>query len=94
MIKASGIFGKKEKRLWLPVSVYLIEHLKAKILVDCGWNRDMSPNGEFDKAAQIKSLGSRLLYLVNQGVVEKGEAVDEQLNKLGLEQYAEMEVEI
>jgi len=27
-------------------------------------------------------------------VVEKGEAVDEQLNKLGLEQYAEMEVEI
>ena len=48
----------------------------------------------FDKAAQIKSLGSKLLYLVNQGVVEKGEAVDEQLNKLGLEQYAEMEVEI
>ena len=94
LIKASGIFGKKEKRLWLPVSVYLIEHPKAKILVDCGWNRDMSPNGEFDKAAQIKSLGSRLLYLVNQGVVEKGEAVDEQLNKLGLEQYAQMEVEI
>ena len=26
--------------------------------------------------------------------IEKGEAVDEQLNKLGLEQYAEMEVEI
>ena len=72
----------------------MIEHPKAKILVDCGWNREMSPNGEFDKAAQIKSLGSRLLYLVNQGVVEKGEAVDEQLNKLGLEQYAEMEVEI
>lgn len=84
LVKASGIFGKKEERLWLPVSVYLIEHPKAKILVDCGWNRDMSPNGTFDKSAQIKSLGSRLLYLVNQGKIEKGAAVDEQLSKLGL----------
>ena len=25
-IKASGVFGKKEDRLWLPVSAYLIEH--------------------------------------------------------------------
>lgn len=81
-IKASGIFGKKKDRLWLPVSVYLIEHPKGKILVDCGWHRDMSPNGTFDKVAQIKSLGSRLLYLVNQGEVEKGAAVDEQLRKL------------
>ena len=44
----------------------------------------MSPNGTFDKSAQIKSLGSRLLYLVNQGKIEKGAAVDEQLSKLGL----------
>lgn len=83
-LKASGILGKKKDRLWLPVSVYLIEHPKGKILVDCGWHRDMSPDGEFDKAAQIKSLGSRLLYLVNQGKIEKGAAVDEQLNKLGI----------
>ena len=83
-LKASGILGKKEERLWLPVSVYLIEHPNGKILVDCGWHRDMSPNGTFDKAAQIKSLGSRLLYLVNQGEIEKGAAVDEQLKKLGL----------
>lgn len=83
-IKASGIFGKKKDRLWLPVSVYLIEHPKGNILVDCGWHRDMSPNGIFDKKAQIKSLGSRLLYMVNQGEIEKGAAVDEQLKKLGL----------
>ena len=31
-IKASGILGKKEDRLWLPVSAYLIEHPKGKIL--------------------------------------------------------------
>lgn len=83
-VKASGIFKKKRDRLWLPVSAYLIEHPKGKILVDCGWHRNMSPNGTFDKSAQIKSLGSRLLYLVNQGELEKGAAVDEQLKKLGL----------
>lgn len=55
-----------------------------KILVNCGWNRDMSPNGVFDKSAKIKSLGSRLLYLVNQGKLEKGQAVDEQLSELDL----------
>ncbi len=41
----------------------------------------MSPEGTFDKKAQIKSLGSRLLYMVNQSVVPPGEAVNEQLAK-------------
>ena len=58
IIKASGIFGKKSKRLHLPVSSYLIEHPKGKIIVDCGWHRDMSPNGGYDNKSQIKSLGS------------------------------------
>lgn len=61
LIKASGFFGKQSDRLWLPVSCYYIEHPKGKILVDTGWNRSMSPNGIFDKNAQIKSLGSPLL---------------------------------
>lgn len=84
IIRASGIFSSKSKRLWLPVSVYLIEHQKGKILVDCGWSRDMSPNGTYDKKAQIKSLGSFPLYLVNQGVVPKGKAIHEQLIDLGI----------
>lgn len=83
-IKASGIFGKKADRMWLPVSAYLIEHPKGKFLVDTGWARDMSPDGVFDKKAQIKSLGSRLLYLVNQGRVPMGECIDEHLVKMGL----------
>ena len=83
-IKASGVFDKKENRLWLPVSAYLIEHPKGKFLVDTGWCRDMSPDGTIDKKAQIKSLGSHLLYEVNQGVVPAGECIDEQLLKLGI----------
>ena len=84
LLKASGLFEKKENRLWLPVSAYLIEHPKGRFLVDSGWSRAMSPKGEFDRKAQIKSLGSYLLYLVNQGILPLGEGVDEHLSRLGL----------
>lgn len=83
-IKASGIFDKVSNRLWLPVSAYLIECEHGKVLFDCGWHRDMSPCGEFDKNAQIKSLGSWALYKTNQGKVGKGQTIDEQLQKLGI----------
>jgi glyoxylase-like metal-dependent hydrolase (beta-lactamase superfamily II) len=83
-IKASGVFGDKSERIWLPVSAYLIEHPKGKFLVDTGWARDVSPNGEFDKKAQIKSLGSVLLYEVNQGRIGLGQCIDEQLFKMGI----------
>ena len=83
-IKASGIFGKKRDRLWLPVSAYLIECSHGKILFDCGWHRNISPNGEFDKKAQIKSLGCFPLYKTNQGILPMGEAIDEQLAKIRL----------
>ena len=86
LLKMSPIMVRKEDRLWLPVSSYFIEHPKGKILVDCGWHRDMSPNGEYDKNAQIRSLGSRALYMVNQGKLEKGQAVDEQLMEMGIRQ--------
>ena len=84
ILKASGLIVPKSKWLWLPVSVYLIEHPKGLILVDTGWGRDMSPDGVFDKKAQIRALGSRILYNVNQGVVEKGAAVHEQLAARGI----------
>lgn len=84
ILKATGITTPKDKWLWLPVSSYLIEHPKGLILVDCGWHRDMSPDGVYDKKAQIKSLGSSILYHINQGVIEKGAAIDEQLAGMGL----------
>ncbi len=83
-IKASGVFAKKSDRLWLPVSAYLIECAHGKILFDCGWHRDMSPDGVFDKKAQVKSLGSLPLYVTNQGRIENGAAIDEQLAALGI----------
>ena len=84
LIKASGITTPKSKWFWLPVSAYLIEHPKGRILVDTGWHREMSPNGVYDRKAQIKSLGTIQLYMVNQGRIAKGEAIDEQLAKMGI----------
>ena len=83
-IKASGVFGDRSERIGLPVSAYLIEHPQGKFLVDTGWARDVSPNGEFDKKAQIKSLGSVLLYEVNQGRIGLGQCIDEQLAVMGI----------
>lgn len=83
-LKASGLFDKKSNRLWLPVSAYLIECSHGKILFDCGWHRNMSPEGVFDKKAQIRSLGGPVLYEVNQGKIPKGEAIDEQLSAMGI----------
>ncbi len=83
-LQAAGFTTLPKNRLWLPVYVYYIEHPKGKILVDTGWDRAMSPDGTFDVWAQIKSLGSFPLFLVNQGVLPKGAAVDEQLSQLGV----------
>lgn len=84
ILKASGLFTKKEDRLWLPVSAYLIECKHGKILFDCGWHRNMSLKGVYDKKAQIQSLGSWFLYKINQGKIDQGNAIDEQLKKLGI----------
>lgn len=88
LLKASGLTTPKADWSWLPVSVYLIEHPKGLILVDTGWHREMSPNGVYDKRAQIRSLGSWILYHVNQGRVPFGAAVDEQLAAMGIEPSA------
>ncbi len=84
IIKASGITTPKSKWIWLPVFSFLIEHPRGMILFDTGWHRDMSPDGVFDKKAQIKSLGSFFLYQINQGRIAPGEAINEHLDRLGI----------
>ena len=84
VIKASGITTPNKNWLWLPVSAYLVEHPKGRILVDTGWHREMSPEGVYDRTAQIKSLGSYILYRINQGRVASDEAIDEQLAARGI----------
>lgn len=83
LLKAAGLITRKKDRLWLPVSAYLIEHPKGKILVDTGWSQVISPNGSFDKMAQIHHM-SFPLYCVNQGRISKGQAVNDQLSSMSM----------
>ena len=65
-MKVGGIGVPKKEWVWMPVSVYYIEHPKGKILVDTGWHRRISPEGKLDARAQIKELGY-MVYKLNQG---------------------------
>ena len=82
--KAAGLLDSAKEEIWLPVSVFLVETPKGLLLLDTGWDRSMSPNGVYDKKAQINSLGSYILYRVNKGVVAKGMTASEQLAQMGI----------
>lgn len=73
-------YGRKN-RIWLPVSAYLVEIKNLKILIDTGWHREISPNGKYDRLAQVKHLGVGH-FLINQGVLPLGESITEQLEKI------------
>ncbi|HET7627095.1 MAG TPA: N-acyl homoserine lactonase family protein [Bacillales bacterium] len=71
----TGWFRGKKKKMWVPVSSYLIEHPKGLVLVDTGWHTDIR-----DKQRR------HLSYLVStmfKGKLPEGEAIHEQLHKRG-----------
>ncbi len=82
-IAFSGIGRNPKKRVWLPVSAYLIEHPQGLILFDTGWNREISPQGKYDRKSQIRHMGLGH-YLLNQGLLPKEDAIDEQLANMGI----------
>lgn len=71
--------------VWLPVSSYLIEHPKGILLLNTGWDRQISSNGEYDKDSQYLALSSRILATINEGILPLGKAVDEHLYSLGFQ---------
>lgn len=77
-----SLYGRRN-RIWLPVSAYLIEHGDYKILVDTGWHRAVSPDGEYNRRAQVKHMGLGH-FLLNQGIVPKGESLVDRLAALNI----------
>lgn len=69
----TGLFSKKENKITLPVSTYLIEHPKGLILFDTGWSKNIR-----DAKQKKLSFGE-----ISSGVLPEGQAIDEQLAKLG-----------
>ncbi len=52
-LAVTGMFRSADKKLTLPVSCYLIEHPKGRILIDSGWDT---------KYAKIKCEGSDFIF--------------------------------
>ncbi|GGH86533.1 glyoxylase-like metal-dependent hydrolase (beta-lactamase superfamily II) [Pullulanibacillus pueri] len=72
----TGWFRGKEKKLWVPVSSYLIEHSKGTVLVDTGWHEEIRVNPR-------RHLGS-FAYSMFKGELPKGDSIAEQLQRLGI----------
>jgi N-acyl homoserine lactone hydrolase len=75
-IPFTGWLRGKTKKMWVPVSSYLIEHPKGLILVDTGWHEEIRFN-------QKKHLGS-LAYSMFKGDLPEGDSIAEKLNSLGI----------
>lgn len=73
----SGWFRGKDKKMWVPVSAYLIEHPKGLILVDTGWHEEI-------RTDQKKHLG-RLAHSMFKGTLPAGESINEKLKDIGVE---------
>lgn len=71
----TGAFRSKNHLVEAPVSVYLIEHPKGLVLIDTGWHTD-------NREHQFKNL--RHQYFANKAVLPEGQAVYEQLEKMGI----------
>lgn len=68
--------GKTKKRI-LPVSCYLIEHPKGKILIDTGWDT------KFAKERPKEWFG--LVDKISGPIIQEDEGIDTKLAKLGYE---------
>lgn len=72
-----------DRRLTLPVCVYLIEHPKGLLLVDTGWCREISPAGVYD-ARSVRELLPAPLAALYHPYLPAGMAIHEQLASLGI----------
>ena len=72
----TGLFRSSEKRIWLPVKAFLIDHPKGTVLVDTGWDSAVRDH-------PVKTL-SFPLWFASKPRLPEGTAVDEQLAGLGI----------
>ena len=70
-----GLFRKKEHRKTLPVSCYLIEHPKGRVLIDTGWDSIY--------ATQKPKRFFGLLDHISTPIIKQEESIDHKLSTLG-----------
>ena len=84
-LRSSGrrLLTPTEKRITLPVCVYLVEHPKGLLLVDTGWCREISPDGVYDEKA-VKRVLPGYLAAFYRPSLPAGMGVHEQLADMGV----------
>lgn len=72
-----GIGRSEKDKLAIPVSTYLVEHPKGRVLIDTGFHKRV-------QTEPIKEL-TYIHYRINKPVQRPGEAIDEKLAAMGLQ---------
>lgn len=75
-LAVTGLFRSRKKKVSLPVSVYLIEHPKGRIIIDAGWH------SRYVKEKVKGYLG--MVNKVSKPILKEGESIDARLSSLGL----------
>lgn len=68
-----GFLRGEKKKITLPVSCYLIEHPKGKILIDTGWD-----------SRYVSEKPNVFLNSISKPIIKSGESIDCKLKKLGI----------
>lgn len=75
-LAVTGLFRSKDKQLILPVSAYLIEHPKGKVLIDTGWDTKYAA----ERPKQLFGMVDR----ISAPIINADEGIDSKLKALGL----------
>lgn len=72
----TGLFRGKDKKLTLPVSAYLIDHPKGKILIDTGWDTIYATERPHQLSGMVDKISAPL--------IGADEGIDSKLRAIGL----------
>ena len=72
-LAVTGFLRGEKKKITLPVSCYLIEHPKGKVLIDTGWD-----------SKYVSERPNVFLNSISKPIIKSGESVDCKLRKLDI----------
>lgn len=75
-LAVTGLFRGTAKKMDLPVSVYLIEHPKGKVLIDTGWDTKYAT----ERPKQLLGMVDK----ISAPIIEENEGIDSKLKTIGL----------
>lgn len=75
-LAVTGLFRSRKKQMLLPVSAYLIDHPKGKVLIDTGWDIKYA----MERPKQLFGMVDK----VSAPIIEANEGIDSKLKVVGL----------